>query len=369
MHKEEVTAIAPGRINIIGEHTDYNYGWVMPAAIQKHTRITMNRIPGNICKVEALDLKDSFEFDIRDFSRIDHGWQNYVLGVVGEIMADGGTPGAFTCTIQSEVPVGGGMSSSAALECSIAVALNELFTLNIEKQRLIQACHRAEHNWVGIKSGIMDQFASMMGKRDHALLLDCKTLDYEYLPLQLEGYDILVLNTNVAHELASSEYNKRRNECEEGVYILKKYYPEIESLRDVQMDILLKHQSEIPPLIYSRCFHVIRENNRVHQATYAMRQNDIAGLGALLYESHYSLRDHYQVSCAELDFLVEHSKSEPAIAGSRMMGGGFGGSTISIIQSERTPAYIEKISSLYHESFGLELTSTIVATDDGARIV
>ena len=367
---EAIKVEAPGRINIIGEHTDYNDGFVLPAAIDKTLRVRMQR-NGSPNRVNILDLKGeiTYSFNLDSFEPEGNGWHNYVMGVVGELQKIGASMQGFNAEFEGDVPIGGGMSSSAALECSFAVALNQLFELGFDEWQIIKASQMAEHNWVGIKCGIMDQFASVMGNKDQVMLLDCRSLEFQYFPLELGAYQLLLLNTNVSHALASSEYNTRRNECEQGSAILKGIYPEITNLRDVTLEQLISQKDQIPDVIFRRCHHVVSENQRVQQATTALQEGNHARVGELMYQSHQSLQHDYEVSCKELDYLVDESRNKDYILGSRMMGGGFGGCTINIIEKARSDEFVDITSGNYKNQFGIELTPIEVAIGDGARVV
>lgn len=364
-----ITAQAPGRINIIGEHTDYNDGFVLPAAIGHKMTVQARRNgTASTVRLTARATQQSFSFDLHDFSPVEKGWQNYVMGVVSELQKLGGAISGFDAEFESDVPMGSGMSSSAALECSFAVAVNELFGLGFDSWQLIKASQRAEHNFVGIKCGIMDQFASVMGKKDHVMLLDCRSLDFQYFPLELGAYQLVLLNTNVSHTLASSEYNTRRAECEQGVHILQQEYPGIKNLRDVTIEQLEANRGNMPEHVFRRCLHVVSENQRVLDATKALLAGDFKTLGALIYQSHFSLQNDYEVSCPELDFLVQQTLDKDYVPGSRMMGGGFGGCTISIVEKDRAAALIAEASAAYRNRFGIDLTPIEVAIGDGAGV-
>ncbi|MBK9337864.1 MAG: galactokinase [Lewinellaceae bacterium] len=367
---DTVIAQAPGRINLIGEHTDYNDGFVLPAAIDRKMTVRARR-NGTASTVLLTDVRQqqSFSFDLRDFSPVEKGWQNYVMGVVSELQKLGGVIGGFDAAFESDVPIGSGMSSSAALECSFATALNALFRLGFSPLQLSEASQRAEHNFVGIKCGIMDQFACMMGKKDHVLLLDCRSLEFQYFPLELGNYQLLLLNTNVTHALASSEYNTRRVECGEGVSILQAVFPGIKNLRDVALEQVVANKEKMPEHIFRRCHHVVSENQRVLDATKALTAGDFKTLGELMYQSHFSLQNDYEVSSPELDFLVQQTLGKAYILGSRMMGGGFGGCTINLIEKNRVTEFVEQVSEIYHNRFGIHLTPIEVAIGDGATVI
>ncbi|HKK78657.1 MAG TPA: galactokinase [Phaeodactylibacter sp.] len=363
-----LTVHAPGRINLIGEHTDYNDGYVLPAAIDKYLTVKLkaNDTDAKV-KLTATDLDESFDFDLQDFSPAASGWPNYVMGVVHELQKKGAQIKGFDASFNSQVPIGSGMSSSAALECGFAVALNELFRLGFDHWALIKAAQMAEHNFVGIRCGIMDQFASMLGQKGRVMLLDCRSLNFEYFPLELERYELLLLNTNVSHNLATSAYNTRRAACEEGAATLNQLYGNIQNLRDVSMEQLRAAKAKLSPTVFKRCHHVVAENQRVLQATQALTDSNHRLLGQLMYQSHTSLAQDFEVSCPELDFLVQQTLDMDFVLGSRMMGGGFGGCTINIIERQRAEAFVDTVSKRYKNQFGLELTPITVATGNGAQ--
>lgn len=365
-----ITVQSPGRINLIGEHTDYNNGFVLPAAIDKVTTFKLEKNGSNQhCNITANNVKESYSFDLQDFSPIKNGWQNYVMGVVSEMQKTGGQLTGFDASFEGNVPLGAGMSSSAALEASLAFAINELFEVGLSRKQLAKVCQMADHNFVGIKSGIMDQFASLLGKKDQVLLLDCRSLEVQYFPLELGNYEILLLNSNVTHELANSEYNTRRAECEEGVAILKTYFPEIESLRDVTLEQLQRHYNNLPPIIYQRCHHVVSEDKRTLTATKALQKGDLKKFGELMYQSHRSLQRDYAVTCPETDYLIELTIDKPFILGSRQMGGGFGGCIINLIEKGKAEAFTEFATIAYQQQFGKVPTRYVVEIGDGTKIV
>ena len=365
-----LTIQAPGRINIIGEHTDYNDGFVLPATIDKKNTINIcrNGTPAH-ANIFAKKIGEIFSFSLNKYSRLKNGWPNYIMGVVNELQKRGANIAGFDAHIESNVPIGAGMSSSAALECGLAFALNEIFNLGFEKKQLAKICQMAEHNFVGVECGIMDQYTSMMGEKDHAVLLDCRSLKHQYIPFKLGEYQLLLLNTNVSHSLANSEYNARRVECEEGVYILQKKYPATTHLRDITIGQLSFCSNILPPKIFRRCRHVVQENARVLNAATALRQNKLEKLGRLMYQSHSSLQKDYGVSCPELDFLVNATINKNYILGSRMMGGGFGGCTINIIEKKKAQFFLDDITEKYRKQFGIDLTNYSVTIENGAGIV
>lgn len=368
---ESVTAKAPGRINLIGEHTDYNSGLVLPAAIDKMTtcRLKRNGTVG-VVNISSAEQSKDYTLDLHHIVPLaDGGWSNYVRGVVQELQQLGAQMGGFDAVFESNVPVGAGVSSSAALECSLAVGLNELFDLQLDDWQLIKAAQMAEHHFAGIKCGIMDQFASIMGRQSQVMRLDCRSLEYDYLPFAPEEYELLLLNTNVAHSLASSAFNKRRSECEEGVAYLRGCFgSRITSLRDADFEQLYIAGGRMSLRIYRRCYHVISENERVQAAVKALGSGDYPELGQLMYASHESLKSDYEVSCPELDFLVDQAQQSGFVLGSRMMGGGFGGCTINLIASQDKEAFVDLAARKYRKQFGIDLTPIEVNVEDGARI-
>jgi len=369
MKNPTVIAQSPGRINIIGEHTDYNNGFVLPAAIDKKTVVQLKKNGhSSICNIIANNVNETFEFDINNFEPIKSGWENYVMGVVSELQKLGGKFTGFDAEFEGDVPIGSGMSSSAALECSFAYGLNELFDLGFDKWQLIKACQLSEHNFAGIKCGIMDQFASVMGQKNQVMLLDCQSLAFEYFPFDLGDYQLLLLNTNVSHALASSEYNTRREECESGVAILKRHFPNVNSLRDATLEMLEIAKTKMSNNVFRRCKHIISENNRVQEATQALLKKDFKTLGNLIYQSHHSLQHDYEVSCDELDFLSAWTQDKSYVLGSRMMGGGFGGCTINIVEKAAVDTFIKEISADYLQKFGVNTTPYTVSIEDGSML-
>jgi galactokinase len=358
---------APGRVNIIGEHTDYNGGLVLPAAIDKAAYLAVGPADGNIGRWVSADFSESVEIDFNNIGKNTSSWPNYILGIIDQFKKDGKEPSAFNAVLAADVPIGAGLSSSAAIETVVAYAINERDGFGYSKIDLALLAQRAEHEYIGVKVGIMDMFASLHGKEGHVMRLDCRSLDLDYAPLELGNYKIVLFDTGVKHELASTEYNVRRQQCEEGVKILSQFYPEVKQLRDVTTEMLESHREEMDPVIYKRCYYVVEEIKRVDKACDALRQGSLDQLGLLLYESHAGLQHDYEVSCRELDLLVKLVKDETFVLGARMMGGGFGGCTINIIHKDSINALIEKIGPVYKENTDTELQTYEVVTGDGAR--
>lgn len=371
---EKYTAIprvfrSPGRVNIIGEHTDYNEGFVLPGAINKHIWVGIGKRNDNKINLFASDYNELHSFDVTNIQRSAVQWTNYILGVADQLQKAGCILNGFDLVIDGDVPVGAGLSSSAAVECAVIYALNELFELTVDKIKMVHMAQNAEHSFAGVQCGIMDQFASMMGKKDHVIKLDCRSLNYEYIPCKLEGYKIVLFNSNVKHNLASSEYNVRRQQCEQGVRMLQQFYPEIKSLRDVNMKMLDEHIADAEPLIYQRCKYVVEENARLLMACDYLTRGNITALGKKIFESHEGLSKDYEVSCKELDFLVDLVKINPSVAGARMMGGGFGGCTINLVKEDAIEKLIDSVKTIYEKETKLPLTTYIAEIDNGTSEV
>jgi galactokinase len=276
--------------------------------------------------------------------------------------------GGFNLVVDGDIPIGAGLSSSAAVECAVAFALNELYSLGLDRMTMVHLAQKAEHEFAGVRCGIMDQFASMMGKAGHAIKLDCRSLDYEYVPLNLEGVKIVLLNTNVKHSLASSEYNVRRQQCEQGVALIQQHVPEVNSLRDATLQMLdayVQHDAEV----YGRCRYVVEEISRLLQACEKLKQGHLDDLGKLMFATHDGLSRDYGVSCKELDYLVDAVRNNPAVLGARMMGGGFGGCTINLVKEEAVDSLIANLGVAYEKDMNLPLTAYVANTQDGTGIV
>lgn len=366
----QIKIASPGRINLIGEHTDYNQGFVFPAAIDKQIIYSIKENgSANECVIYSSDFDKILRVDLDNVKPSEEEWENYILGVIHEIQKKDITLRGFDCVIESDLPIGAGVSSSAAMECGLAFALNRLFDLGLSKLDIVLIGQMAEHNFVGTKCGIMDQYASVMSMEGHAILLDCQDISHEYIPIELEPYSLLLLNTNVSHNLATGEYNTRRAECFKGVDILKKAGLEIESLRDLNEETLNEHKDLLSEQVYRRCHYVVKENERVLKASHALRNNNLQEFGSLLYQSHEGLQLEYEVSCDELDFLVDFSRNKPYVLGSRMMGGGFGGCTLNLIHKDHLEAYIKEVKAAYKEKFGIQADPIPVSPTQGTHLI
>ena len=366
----ELTVDSPGRINIIGEHVDYNMGYVLPTAIEKKIVFKFQKNGSDkICHVYSKGYDTGFELSLDKLEKSKIEWENYILGVLNEISKRTDKLKGFDCTLESHVPIGSGVSSSAALECGLAFGLNEMFDLGLTKMDIVELSQAAEHTYAGTKCGIMDQFASVMSKEGHVILLDCESLDYSYIPIQIKPYKIVLLNTNVSHNLASGEYNVRRAQCEEGVAVLQKKYPEVKSLRNATMVMLNDVRNELDETVYKRCSYIIQEKTRVLEAVDALKANNLQRVGELLYETHDGLSKMYEVSCPELDFLVEFSKKYDSVLGARMMGGGFGGCTINLVHEDAIEEFVKAASIAYENECKLKLTWFEASPSQGTSIV
>ncbi|HKP85484.1 MAG TPA: galactokinase [Blastocatellia bacterium] len=358
---------APGRINLIGEHTDYNDGFVMPAAIDLYALVACGPRPDRRLLIGSENFAEAVEFDLDEAQPRPRGhWSDYARGVALALEESGRHLRGANLLIRSGVPVGAGLSSSAAIEVAVALALLGVANLGIDRAELARLCQRAENEFVGARVGIMDQFVCLHGRAGHALLLDCRSLDYRLTPLP-ENARLVIANTMVKHELATNEYNTRRAECEAGVRHLQKYLPGIRALRDVSLDELERHGRDLPEAVRKRCRHVISENARVMLAAEALERGDLARVGQLMLESHDSLRDDYEVSCWQLDVMVRLAMQAEGAYGARMTGGGFGGSVISIVEAERAAEFGRTLAYDYEQVAGLRPEIYTCAAAEGAK--
>lgn len=369
MQNPEVIAQAPGRINIIGEHTDYNAGYVLPAAINQHTIVALSKREDDLVSLYSVLFDEYLEIKTTALHPQNTAWANYILGVVDQLLKRGDKLSGFNLVLDGNVPLGAGLSSSASVECATIVALQELFNLNISKMEIAQLAQQAEHTYPGVKCGIMDQFASVFGKKDHAVRLDCHDLTYQYYPLELGSYGLLLLNTNVEHSLASSAYNDRREACEKAVRVIQKKYTEVQSLRDVSLEMLTELIEKQYPAIYPKAHYVVCEIKRVEEASSALKAGDLKTVGRLMFETHKGLSQDYKVSCDELDFLVDYVKDIPEVLGARVMGGGFGGCTLNLVKKNFEEQLITDLKPIYKKRFDQELTTVEVKPSQGAHLL
>ena len=357
---------SPGRVNLIGEHTDYNGGYVFPGAIDKSIYAVIRLNGTDKVRAYSIDKEDYREFRLKEEDCSNMHWANYIFGVCREIQKRGYSIGGFDTVFFGNVPIGAGMSSSAALESTYAFALNELFNLNIDKFELARIGQMTEHNYVGVKCGIMDQFASLFGKAGHLMRLNCATMEFEYFPFNPQGYKVVLLDTVVKHELASSAYNKRRESCENACAHIAKKHPEVKYLSDATMAMLDEIKAEIPDEDYMRAEYVIGEKQRVLDVCDALEKGDYETVGDRMYGTHYGMSKLYEVSCEELDYLNDLAK-ECGVTGSRVMGGGFGGCTINLVKEGLYEAFIATAKEKFAAKFGHEPKVYDVVISDGAR--
>ena len=457
--KPDLVVTSPGRINLIGEHTDYNGGWVLPAAIDKKITFALGSRTDLVCRLHSIYFNDTEIIDLTNFKSTNKSWVNYLLGVieqfqnsrdvacnvseftkdvacnvseftkdvacnvseftrdvacnaseftkdvacnvseftkdvasnVSEFKRDVASnvstlPHGFNLVFGGDVPLGAGLSSSAALEAGLAFAINEMFQLGNPRMELVKLAQRAENEFVGVRCGIMDMFASIMGKEGSVMRLDCRSLEFEYFPFNFPDIKIVLCDSGVKHSLGDGEYNIRRAQCEEGVAILKKYYPHISTLRDVSFSLLEKHSSEIPPIVFKRCRYIVNEIARVESACSDLAEHNLIEFGKKMFETHIGLSEDFGVSCEELDFLVSlcalfvdsseyqrtmnnEQRTTKSVYGARMMGGGFGGCTINLVRTEAIPEFIEFMRKAYLEKFNLELKTYVVTISDGTQLI
>ncbi len=360
---------APGRINLIGEHTDYNQGLVFPAAINKYFYFGIKPNGSSYVNAKALDLNEVCSIDLNDMSKTGMLWADYLVGVLLQFKQRGVALKGFDCALSSEVPVGSGMSSSAALDCGFIVGLNKLYDANLDNWEIVQLSSASNNQFLGIKSGILDQFASVFGKPDHAMMMNCANHKFEYAPIDQSEYSWLLINTCVKHSHLTSGYNDRVDECLRGLESLKVKFPDISSISDIKNvndldDVHFENQR-----IRDRVSYIIEENTRVITFEKALKESDVDACGQLLYQSHDGLSNKYEVSCNELDFLVALFEDDPSVKGSRMMGGGFGGCTINLVKTKEISMVQEKAKEAYLEKFGIQPEFYALKISDGAGLV
>ena len=364
--KEGVVYTSPGRINLIGEHTDYNGGYVFPGAIDKGIYACIRLNGTKTVRAYSADYEAYSEFGLNEEDKPNEAWARYIFGVCREIQKRGYELQGFDTAFFGNVPLGAGMSSSAALESTFAFALNDLLQLNIDKFELARIGQSTEHNYCGVKCGIMDQFASLFGKAGHLMRLNCATMEFEYFPFHPKGYKVVLLDTVVKHELASSAYNKRRASCENACAHIAAKHPEVKYLSDATQDMLDEIRPEISGEDYLRASYVIGEKQRVLDVCDALGKDDYETVGKCMYGTHFGMSKLYEVSCEELDFLNDVAK-ECGVTGSRVMGGGFGGCTINLVKEGLYDAFIATAKEKFAAKFGHEPKVYDVVISEGAR--
>ena len=368
--KSDIVIESPGRINLIGEHIDYNGGHVLPAAMDKKITLHFRKNNSNSCEIHSSNFKSSFTIRLDKLERSEIEWHNFILGVLFHInVIKPNSVKGFDCIIESNLPLGSGISSSAALECGMAKGVNELFDIGLSDLEIIKLSRDAEHTFVGTKCGIMDQFAVVKGKKNHLILLNCETLDYQLIEAAFDPYVIVLLNSNISHSLANSAYNVRRDECDNALAVIQKKYPEYQFLTEVPSKVVKTFKEVLPEKIFNRALYITQENKRTLEAVKFLKNKALNSFGQCLYESHNGLQNLYEVSCKELDFLVEQTKDLDYVLGARMMGGGFGGCTINIVHKDKVEELIENVSTVYEEKFNIKLSSIITTISDGVKKV
>ena len=365
----ELVVQAPGRVNLIGEHTDYNDGYVLPIAIDRSALVAAARRTDRTVRLRTLDFGDQVAFSLDDV-RYDerHRWSNYQRGVTDELLKLGVQLPGIDVLITSDVPVASGLSSSAALEVSMAVLWQTLVGFDLPRPELALLCQRAENNFVGVNCGIMDQFISALGAENAALLIDCRSLDYQSVSLP-DGVAVVVMDTNKARGLADSAYNTRRSECEEGVALLREHLPGIRALRDVPLAEFERYAEGLPDNVRRRCRHVVTEDARTLEGVQALSEGDAVTFGRLMDASHVSLRDDSEVSCAELDAMVEAAWGTPGVIGARMTGGGFGGCAVALVEQGLAQAFSERVAQAYQRAVDLVPNLYVCTAKMGAQVV
>lgn len=360
---------SPGRINIIGEHTDYNDGFVLPAGIDKEIAMLIGNNNSNTFNLYSIDEDEAVSFTIDNYTSVKVGWAQYIIGVIDQLQKADFSISGIDCVFGGDIPIGAGMSSSAALECATLFGFNELFDLGIDKLTITQMAQKAENQYVGVNCGIMDQFASVFSEKNKAIKLDCRDLSYELYDLDLKGYQFVLVDSMVKHSLASSEYNVRRAECEEGAIVLNGRFNKVKSLRDASLEQLESVKKEMKPNVYQRCKYMINEISRVTEATRALEKHDLNELGRLLYETHHGLQHEFEISCEEIDFLVDFTRNYDSVLGARMMGGGFGGCSINLVESSNMNAFLSEIQDAYANKYGKKSSIYLVSTASGTSEV
>jgi galactokinase len=368
--RPELIVRSPGRINLLGEHTDYNDGFVLPAAIDKAIWLAAGKRSDDRFAFFARDLDESCLVEPEQIVFQDRfPWANYLLGVISEAKKDGLTIGGLNLAFGGDVPLGAGLSSSAAIESGAMFLLNELYQLGLSRFDIIRLAQRGENRFVGMQCGIMDMFASVMGRENHFIRLDCRSLEHAYFPFETDNYSLVLLDSGVKHALVDSAYNQRRTDCETGVALLQQVNPDISSLRDVSLPFLLQHQNLLSTTVLKRCQYVVEEIARVEQACIALEKSDFQTLGRLMFETHHGLNLDYEVSIPEINFLVALAQQHPGVTGARIMGGGFGGCTLNLLHNKEIEAFCASATLAYQATFGLDLKIYPVRLSSGTGIV
>ena len=393
--KPSLVVKSPGRINLIGEHTDYNHGFVLPAAIDKYIELAIGKRSDGVLHMVALDLGETIIVPTHNLAPHTTQWVNYIIGVVDQVfnskennlasvenkvanpkmlssINENDLAAGFNICVQGNIPLGAGLSSSAAVECAVLFALNELYHLSLTKMQMALMAQAAEHKFAGVHCGLMDMFASLYGEKNKAILLDCDSLAFTYYPIELKDYSIVLFDTQIKHALASSEYNIRRLECEQGLKIIQEKYPTVKTFRDIsleQVEACLTSNNVSGSKVYQRCKYVVEEIARVQLAVQDLEKGDMQAFGKKMFETHEGLSKLYEVSCPELDFLVEAVSNNENVLGARMMGGGFGGCTINIIKKSAVEEITKLLTASYAQVMHKELAVYITSIEDGTHLI
>lgn len=360
---------SPGRINLIGEHTGYNDGYVLPVAIDIATYVAVSRRNDKEIHLYAESYGETFQVKLADLKRTEKDWVNYILGIADQLQRWGYQIGGFNLYIDGDVPLDAELSSSAAVECATAYALIELFSLSVPKLDIAKIAQMAEQSFAGGNYGIMDQFASVFGKRGNAILLDCKSLWYDHVPLKLNGYQLVLLNTNVKNSASTTICNKVKEQCEQGLEWIKTNVGQVTSLRDVNIKMLDKYIKRKDIDVYLKCKFVIEENQRVLLAAEQLKNGNLKGLGQIMFQTNDGLRGLYQVNCKELDFLIDTVKNLPYVLGARMIGEGFTGCTLNIVKEEKIDELIEELTKVFEDKFSIRLDAYVVEIENGTTLI
>ena len=366
---EPLLVVSPGRVNLIGEHTDYNEGFVLPGAVDKAVVFALRARTDGVCDLVSHDFDQEFRCEFGALNRSPVRWPDYLIGVVDQFLRGGHRIKGFNVVFGGDIPIGAGMSSSAAIEGGLAFGLNQLYGLGIDPVQLALLAQRAENEFVGVRCGIMDQFINLNGHEKRVLKLDCRSLAFEHVPFERTDLRVVVCDTLVRRELASSEYNVRRRQCEEGVAVVAGHVAGVKSLRDVTLDMLEAHKDEIDPVVYKRCAYVVRENARLLAGCEDLERGDVKAFGEKMYGSHEGLRDEYEVSSTELDALVEAARQVPGVLGARMMGAGFGGCTINLVEEGAVAEFEARVSHDYEAVTGNAPKVHVVRIEAGTHAV
>lgn len=360
----EIVIQSPGRINIIGEHTDYNDGYVLPAAIDHYMYVGISKSDSDQVSVYSVDYDENASIDLTNLQRTDNEWLNLISGILSELK---GKIGGFDMAFGGNIPEGAGVSSSAALCCGLAMALSELFDLRLEKWEMAKIAQKSEHNFANVQCGIMDQFACLFGLTNHVLLLDCKSLDYQESEVDMAGFKFLLLNSNVKHNLGDSEYNSRRAESEKAIELIKEAYPKVKSYQDVRQEMLYEIQHKMSGTILNRALHIVSENTRVLEINDKLKSGSYEEVGKLLTEGHMSEKHHYEITCEETDFIVDELTQYTTVLGARQVGGGFGGCVLALVKDAATDEIVREVAKNYRKTFNLKLDQIPIKISEGCH--